>query len=126
MERVVIMAKQEIEEGKAPAILSYLLVGIIWFFADEKIRNNSFTKFHVKQGLVLLIAAVVYSIALEILLSIILFPVRMIGLGWEIGQVLSILYYVPIVFIIIGIINALNGSEKELPVIGHFAKNFKF
>ncbi len=120
------MAKQEIEEGKAPAALSYLLVGIIWFFADEKMKKNSFVKFHVKQSLVLLIAAVAYSIVLGVLFSIILFPIGMMGFGFGLWYVLSILYYVPLVWVVLGIINVLNGSERELPIIGHWAKNFKF
>ena len=120
------MAKQEIEEGKAPAALSYLLIGIIWFFADEKMKKNSFVKFHVKQSLVLLIAAVAYSIALGIVSSILFFPFGMMGFGFGLWYILSILYYVPVVWVVLGIINVLNGSERELPIIGHFAKHFKF
>lgn len=122
----MIKPAKEVEEGKAVAVLSYILVGIVWYFADERMKKNYFAKFHVKQGLVLLIAAVAYSIALGILFSIVFFPIRIMGFGWGIWYILSILYYVPLVFVIIGIINALNGKEKELPLIGHFAKNFKF
>ena len=37
-----------------------------------------------------------------------------------------ILNLVIIVFAVLGIINAVNGKEAPLPLIGQFAKNFKF
>jgi uncharacterized membrane protein len=104
------------KEGQACAALSYILVGIIWFFADENMKKNSFVKFHAKQGLVLLIAWIAYSIVLSILWMVL----------WFIGPLLWLLYLVPWVLVAIGIINAVNGRENELPVIGKFASVFKF
>jgi uncharacterized membrane protein len=111
----------EAKNNQAAAILSYLLVGIIWYFADEEMKKDSFVKFHVKQGLVLLIFAVLWSIALNILFGV-LFAGFLFGLFW----VLSILYWVPLVLGIIGIVNAVNSTTKELPIIGKFAKKFTF
>jgi len=122
----MVKESKDVEEGKLAAILSYLLVGIIWYFADEKMKNNSFVKFHVKQGIVLIIASIVYSIVLGILFSLILFPLMFTGAGLGIIAIFRLLYYVPLVLSILGIINAANGKEKELPIIGHFAKKFSF
>jgi uncharacterized membrane protein len=97
---------------KACSILSYLVIGIIWFFADETIRKNENVKFHVKQGLVLLILDIIIYLVVQI-------PI----IGWIARPVLWIGF---IILLIIGIINAAKGEQKELPLIGHLASNFKF
>ena len=99
------------------AILAYLLVGIIWYFVDEKMKKDKFVKFHVKQGIVLMIAWIGWSILLGILFSITLFLAL---------PLISILSYVPWVFVVIGIVNALNNKEKQLPLIGKYAKKLTF
>jgi uncharacterized membrane protein len=118
---------KDIETGKVCAALSYILIGIIWYFADENMKKNGFAKFHAKQGLVLLIAAIAYDIVLGIIVGALLFPLLFSGMGgWGLFSILRLLYYVPLIFIIIGIINALNGNEKELPIIGGFASKLNF
>ena len=109
---------KDIEKGKACAALAYILVGIIWYFADDKMRKNPYARFHIKQGIVLLIAWVIYSVVLRVLLFNAFF--------WGLWGIYSILGLVPWIFVIIGIINAVNGTEKELPVIGQFAKGLRF
>jgi uncharacterized membrane protein len=106
---------------KICAILSYLFIGLIWYMIDEKIKKSSFVKYHVKQGLVLLIAAIIYSV----IISIIFVPLMMLSLGlfWPLIQLLNL---VPWIFIILGIINAVNDKEKELPIIGKFAEKLNF
>lgn len=102
------------ENEKACAILSYLFIGIIWYLLDEKLKNNTLVKFHVKQSLVLIIFSIIINIVGTML------PV----IGWFIILPLGSL----LVFIlaILGIINALNGKEKELPFVGSYAKHFTF
>ena len=117
-----------VSDGKACAVLSYLLVGIIWYFVDEKMKKNNFVKYHVKQGLVLLIASILYSLVLLILFGILFVPLMFGGAGMLLGlfMVLRLLYYIPLILAILGIINAANGSEKELPIIGKYASKFTF
>jgi len=62
-------------------------------------------KFHLNQGLVLAIAALIKGI-----LSFLHFPGL---LTWLLGVVLF-------VFCVIGIYNAYKGEEKELPIVGAF------
>lgn len=108
-------SEEMVEKGKACSILAYLLVGIIWYFADESMKKNEFAKFHVKQGLLLLIT----SIAVNIIGSIIPF------LGWFI--ILPLGSVAVLVLFVIGILNAVNGEKKPLPVIGqHADKLLKF
>jgi len=106
---VIVMA----ENSKICAILSYLLVGIIWYFVDENMKKDKFVKYHVKQGLVLLIVWVIGDIVFSII------PV----IGWILFPIFSLAM---IVLMVLGIINAANGQEKELPIIGQFASKFTF
>ena len=102
----------EVEQGKICAMLAYLLVGIIWYFADEKMKKNNFAKYHVKQALTLLIVSVAGSIILGMTFILVwLIPI------WQIAA---------FVLIVIGIMNANNGQKKELPIIGKFGNKFKF
>jgi uncharacterized membrane protein len=122
------MAKKSgssVDEGKVCAALSYILIGIIWYFVDDDMKKNSFAKYHAKQGLVLLIAWVIYSIALGIVFGAILVPLIFTG-AYGLVMIINLLYYVPFIFLIIGLVNALNGKQKELPIIGKFAKKLTF
>ncbi len=97
--------------NNAIAILAYLgILIVIPFLTDAK--NDPFVKFHIKQGLVLIVLEVVSWFLMTI-------PV----LGWFIG---SLLWLFTVIMVITGIINVLSGNQKELPLIGHLASNFNF
>jgi uncharacterized membrane protein len=112
------MAKNsDVEAGKACAALSYLLVGIIWYFVDEKMKKNNFAKFHAKQGLALLIVWIV----IDVVWTILTFA--------SFGLFAFIWWIVWVVFLVLwlwGIINALNGKETPLPGINVLAEKFTF
>ena len=90
------------------AVVAYILF-FVPLLTDSK--NDSFVKYHVKQGLVLFIASFIVMIVS-----------RMPVIGWF-SWVLNILV---LALFVMGIINAINGNEKPLPLIGQFAENFKF
>ena len=95
------------DRQKNIAAISYIFF-VIGYFTVEK--DSAFVKFHMQQSLTLL----VFAIALSVVGII---PI----LGWLIaflGGILSLILF------IIGIINALGGEEKELPIIGKYAENF--
>lgn len=94
------------------AALTYLLVGIIWFFSDKKMKENKFVKFHTKQALTLLLTV----IALQVLANIV--PV-LAPLWFIVGMFLLILG-------LIGVVHALEHKEKNIPILGKYAKNFLF
>lgn len=84
------------------AVLSYFgILVLIPLLTDAK--NDPFVKFHIKQGLVLLIAYVIGGFVMWV-------PI----IGWLLGVVLFI-------FFLMGIINAASGKQTPLPVIGQFA-----
>lgn len=94
--------------GKLCAVLSYLIIGIIWYFVDEKMKQNDFVKFHVKQSLLLIIVNVVGGLILGII------PV----IGWLLLPFFGI---ATLILWVIGVINSLNGAKKDLPLIGSYA-----
>ncbi len=93
----------------AIAVLSYL--GILLIIPLLVAKDNQFVKFHIKQGLVLLIAAIAISFIAWI-------PI----LGWLVG---FIGWIVCLILAIMGIVNVLGGKKKQLPLIGKFADKFK-
>ena len=93
------------------AMIAYLGILVIIPLLTEA-KNDPFVKFHIKQGLVLLICFIFASF-----LSVI--PV----IGWLFG---SVLWLACLVLVVVGMMNASASKEVELPVIGQFAKNFHF
>ena len=111
------MAKND--NGKICAILSYLLIGVIWYFVDQEMQKDDFAKFHAKQGLVLLIFSIIWNILISFLFGMLFY-----GIFNPLWWILHWLSYIPLIFVIIGILNAVNGNKNELPVIGKYASKF--
>src|ERR1700722_1740181 len=97
------------------AVFAYLWILIlIPFLTDSK--NDPFVKYHLKQGLALIIFELIGWV-----------------LGWFlvfipfIGTLIMMLWWLAtLVLVIIGVINVLNGVEKELPFLGQYGKRFNF
>lgn len=100
---------QDINDNKLLACLSYIswLVLIPLFCA----KDSKFARFHVNQGLVLAIAETAIIIVLSILGAIPLLGVIFRIVRWILNIVFA-------VFSVIGVLNALSGKAKELPLIG--------
>ncbi|MBN1646210.1 DUF4870 domain-containing protein, partial [Candidatus Woesearchaeota archaeon] len=105
-------------DGKVFAIISYL--SILWIVGLLVQKDNKFTMYHVKQGIVLTIVEVVLWLAVSILSYALFFA------GFLSQLVAGIVWLIMIVFIIMGIVAAANGEKKELPYIGQYAKSLKF
>ncbi len=103
------------KQGNIIAVFSYLWILIVIPFLTES-KNDPFVKYHLKQGLALLIFDL---IGWAVAIAIGWFPI----IGW---LIVWLWWIVGIVLTIMGIINVLNGQEKELPLIGHYARGFKF
>lgn len=96
-------------QNVAMAVLAYLgpLVVVSYLVA----KDDSFVKFHIRQGLVLL--------TIEVVLWVIDMFV------WSLWMIMGLINIVILILAVIGIINAIQGKEVELPVVGEFAKYFK-
>lgn len=91
-------------------VLSYL--GILVIIPFLMAKDDPFVKFHVKQGLVLAIIGLV---------------VWVVGMNmWSMWQLLQIVNLGVIILSIIGIVNVVGGHQKEIPLVGSFAKHFTF
>jgi uncharacterized membrane protein len=102
------------EETKKEKNIGMAIVAYILFFIPllTEAKNDPFVKYHVKQGLILFISWII-----AVVISMV--PI----LGWLLAPLLSLII---LIFLIIGIINAAKGEEKQLPIIGQYAEKFKF
>jgi len=102
----------EVEEGRTFAILSYALglIGLPFFLVPLIMRNNEFSLYHSKQCLLLWLAGIaasmVGSLLMVVCIGLILLPAAMIFV---------------VVLDILGLINAVKGEQKPVPVIGKYA-----
>jgi len=92
-------------------ILSYL--GILVIIPLLVAKGDPFVKFHIKQGLVLLII----EIAMWFVVGVFL---------WQFWMFLQLINLATLVLAIIGIVNVVQGKEKELPLVGSLAHMLPF
>jgi len=104
-----------VEEGKAFAILSYAIsfLGLPFFVIPLIQRNNKFSLYHAKQCLMLWIAAAAVAVASSVL--------AVICIGFIIGIVGGIGM---LVLNVMGLMNAIRGEVKPLPLIGKWAEDW--
>lgn len=101
------MNKKVVEDGKAIAIIAYLTwIGLIIAFVMNMEKKNQFAKFHIRQALMLVLIGLVGWIVFWI-------PV----IGWAAAVVL-------LVFWIMGLVHAIQGEAKEVPLIGSLAQDW--
>ena len=101
----------DVETAKGTAWLSYL--GILWLIPLLTLKDNTFAKFHVKQGIMLTILWVASSVLAVI-------PI----IGWLADLVI---WVYAIIMMIMGIVNSLNGKYWKMPIVGQWAADwFKF
>lgn len=110
-----------IEEGKTTAIIAYItIIGLIIAFIQNNEKKNAFAAFHIRQCLGIFVT----SIALIILSSFLgIVPV----LGWMLSSLIGFVVSIgALVLWILGLINAINGQDKPVPILGeHYQKWFE-
>lgn len=107
------MAKNN--NDKPCAILSYLLIGIIWYLVDQNMKKSSFAQFHARQGLAVFICAMIIWAA-----SLVLWIIPILG-----TLIILIAQIGLLVLIILGIVNAAQDKKTPLPIIGDLGKSLK-
>lgn len=95
----------DINDNRIMAILAY--IGLLVLVPLLAAKNSPFARFHANQGLLLLILELISSFVASIIPWI----------GWLVGALLSVLCFA---LFILGLINAVKGNAKELPLIGKF------
>ena len=97
---------EDIDSLKAIAAIAYL--GILFFVPIITHPKSEFAMFHANQGLLLLLAGIIVSVVGSVI------PV----LGWFVIAPIGGIFI--LVLFILGLINALQGKMKRLPLIGNF------
>lgn len=91
-------------------VLAYIGILVIIPFLMDK--EDPFVKFHIKQGLILVIIEIAASLAASSM--------------WGLWMIFHIINIATLILSIIGIINVVNHKQQELPLIGSLAKHFTF
>ena len=110
---------QQQDPGKVVAILSYCtLIGFIIALVMNSDQNNKseLGVFHIRQALGIFIT----SFSMVIISFIFMF---IPFIGWIISLVINIGYIGIFVFWILGLISAINGQRKAVPLLGDFYQN---
>ena len=105
------------EQNKGMAVVAYLIFFVPLITGDHK--KSPFVKYHTNQGTILFIAIValwiVYSILAAILISTYSFAlIRLVGI------LTPLLWICTLALVVLGIVNAVQGRMKPLPLIGKF------
>ena len=98
------------QQKKLVAALSYVF-GILFFLPLVMYPDDEFAKFHANQGLAVLLTAIIGEAVFGVL-SII--PVLKVVFGILCGVFGALI----LILCILGVVNAVNGEKKELPLIG--------
>lgn len=103
---------KDAQDNKAMGVLAYIIFLIPLLAAKE----SPFARYHTNQGLVLFLVWAGLSVVYGILSSV------LFAISWRVGLavtgILGFFWIVPTVLAVIGIINAVNGKMKPLPIIG--------
>lgn len=100
---------QKFQNKTLMAALAYL--GILVIIPFLMAKDDPFVKFHIRQGLVLVIIEI---------------GIWVLGMFmWQLWQILQLINLGVLVLAIVGIVNAINHKEVELPLVGSFAHSFK-
>ena len=110
---------QQEDPGKTVAILSYCtLIGFIIALVMNSDQNNKseLGVFHIRQSLG------IFATSLSmVLLSVIFMFIPFIG--WIVSILINIAYIGIFVFWILGLISAINGQKKAVPLLGDMYQN---
>lgn len=128
-------SREEIKEGKSLAWLSYPgiifgLLGFLFLVPMLANRNNPFSRYHARQGMLLFLASVLVAVFLWVVGGVILEPI--IDLSPVAGLVTAIagpvvftgIGIVIYVFAVIGTVKAASGKFYRMPLIGTMAERW--
>ncbi len=104
--------EKDIADNKIISLFSY--IGLLFLIPLLAASKSKYARFHTNQGIVLFLTNIVLNIAVTIVTVIFAF----LGLGLLGEIVAGIISIAQLVLMIIGIVNAVTGKAKELPVIG--------
>jgi uncharacterized membrane protein len=116
----------DIQSNKTMAILAYIIFFIPLIAGAH--RASPYAKYHTNQGTVLFLFClawgILYGILTAIFTAILFNPMTWYSGGWGVlgivTTILGLLWLVPVIFCVVGIVHAAKGEMKPLPLIGKF------
>lgn len=115
--------QEEVNNGKLMAVLAYFgLLALIPYFVE---KDNKYVRFHSIQGLNFYLESLIAIVGLTVVMFVSMFLFIIPILGWILGGILFIVSFIglmaisigSLVFQIMGIVYAVQGSAKELPIV---------
>jgi uncharacterized membrane protein len=109
------------DNGKIAGIVSYFsIIGwLIAYFALYQNNKTSLASYQLRQTLLFHIISMVLRFGLGVILTAVWFSTGM----FSVYGFMRILYLGLFIIWIIGLIGAINGEKKEIPLIGDWAQN---
>lgn len=104
----------DIQKNKVMAVLAYL--GFLVLIPIFAAKDSRFARYHAKQGLILLITEVIFYMAYGMLRFAVL------SISWHLYflvKIAGMIGYLFPVLAVTGIVNAVRGKARKLPVIGN-------
>jgi len=117
--------EEQINEGKSLAWLAYL--GILFLIPLLAHKDNPFSKYHARQGMVLFFLEVALGIVWGILGAIavaIALATYSVVCGGLVLALMGILWLLVAVVAIIGIVQAATGKFWRMPLLGNLAEKW--
>jgi uncharacterized membrane protein len=108
------------DNGKVAAILSYfgIILWLVAYFALHKDKKTTLGSYQLRQTLLFAIVSTVLVIVLSIVLGILIVATGITALAY-----LGTLIYLGLFIVwIIGLLGAINGQQKPMPLIGEKAQ----
>ncbi len=106
--------QKDIEQNKVMALLSYL--GILILVPLLGAKGSKYARFHASQGVNLILLSIAYWAVCGIVTSV------LYAISWRlyrvVNPILSLGNLAIFILCIIGIVNAVQGRAKDLPIIG--------
>ncbi|MCT8340387.1 hypothetical protein MG296_10000 [Flavobacteriaceae bacterium TK19130] len=97
-----------VDDGKTIAIISYFtVIGLIIAYLLNNDKNNPFAAFHIRQSLGLIVTGLAVWFVITIFFMMLYIP-------W----LDSVLYLVMVVLWLFGLVGAVQGQKKPVPVLG--------
>ncbi len=108
------MDPADVENNKVMAVLAY--IGILVFIPIFAAPDSKFARYHANQGLTLFIFDVIYGVIMTVLgVTVGKIPVA----GPIIIAICGLAGLLILILMICGIVNAVNGRAKDLPILGN-------
>ena len=93
----------DVENNKVIALFAYL--GILFIVPLIAGKDSRYARFHTNQGIILFIFS---------------FLITTLSALPTVGRAFALCHVLVVIFVILGIINAVTGKARELPLIGKF------